>query len=119
MQSTRRSIRYFFLNLSRRLRDIGRANPIARSRAEAKRQRALFQLSEELAETRDAKEIYQRLAKGLHTNLGYTFVAVFVFNPENGNRDLGAHWSFQDVFGGGLLWGHNMHLDTSIRFLHY
>jgi len=35
------------------------------------------------------------------------------------NRDLGANWSFQDVFGGGLLWGHNMHLDTSIRFLHY
>ena len=97
MKSTRRSIRYFFLNFSRLLRRMVRSTPIARSRADAKRQRALFHLSEELAETQEASEIFQRLTKGLHTNLGYTFVAVFISNPESGNRELEAAAGYAEL----------------------
>ena len=60
------------------------------------RQVALLRLSGDIAEAENEGEICRNVVDVLHETLGYDFLALFLLNEVNGNRDLAASVGFAD-----------------------
>ncbi len=73
-----------------------RERMLVAERAQAKRQAALFGLSAELAATLDEEEVGHRVVNGLHDNLGFDFVALFLVDESTGERLLAASAGIED-----------------------
>ena len=64
----------------------------------ARRQAAMFRLSEAIAATHDEDEVYQSVVNGLHDeSLGYDFLGVLLLDPETGDRVLRASAGWPDA----------------------
>ena len=81
-----------------RHRMAGAAGRRASRNTAARRQAALLRLSTGIASAENEHDVYESMVAGLHDDaLGFSFLGVFLLDPETGDRVLQASRGWKDV----------------------